>query len=472
MPYGHIKQYMELIDEAEQKRIHISAQQERQIAKLYAEVAHDLGREVAKHKKNSLGHRWIVDYGKVLKRDSKGLYRQIQRTVESNMLATAKAVAGANSKFWGGIVPEVSERFTDVFSTIPQRAVAELMNGGIYKDFTGLSERLWNYQGQFKQDIGYIINQGILAHRSAYDLAKDLEMYLDPKYKCPYEWSWLYPRSNKVVDYSAQRLARTSITHAYQMAMRRSTQDNPFVEKYQWLASNAATGTCDLCRERNGKYFDKSSLPLDHPNGRCVVIPVIEKSYDEIAEEIRNWSKGGRNAALDKWLGTSGLSAGGVKGIPDHKPVKKLEMIDFSDKRTVQSVIEKYESRIVNSSVENAVVVKRSGEVVQCYGDLNGVYPDADLGEALKGAVVTHNHPIGSVNEYSFSNADINLFNDSELEVLRGIDEKYIYQLSRDPDDLDDYKNLLDLTEEDGRHEQVIGIAQKLKVGYRRWKRE
>ena len=302
MPYGHIKQYLDLIDEAEQKRIRITAQQERQIAKLYAEVAHDLGREATKHKKNSLGHRWLVDYGKALKRDSKSLYRQIQHTVESNMLATAKAVSGANSKFWGSIVPEVSDRFTDVFSTIPQRAVAELMNGGIYKDFTGLSERLWNYQGQFKQDIGYIINQGILAHRSAYDLAKDLEMYLDPKYKCPYEWSRLYPRSNKVVDYSAQRLARTSITHAYQMAMRRSTQDNPFVEKYQWLASNAATGTCELCRERNGKYFEKSSLPLDHPNGRCVVIPVIEKSYDEIAEEIRDWANGSKNPVLDKWL--------------------------------------------------------------------------------------------------------------------------------------------------------------------------
>ena len=472
MPYGHIKQYMDLIDEAEQKRIRIIAQQERQIAKLYAEVAHDLGREAAKHKNNSLGHRWLVDYGKALKRDSKGIYRKIQRTVESNMLATAKAVTGANSKFWGGIVPEVSERFADVFSTIPQRAVAELMNGGIYKDFTGLSERLWNYQGQFKQDIGYIINQGILAHRSAYDLAKDLEMYLDPKYKCPYEWSRLYPRSNKVVDYSAQRLARTSITHAYQMAMRRSTQDNPFVEKYQWLASNAATGTCDLCRERNGKYFEKSSLPLDHPNGRCVVIPVIEKSYDEIAEEIRDWSKGGRNSALDKWLGTSGLGAGEGKGIQDHKPMKKLEKIDFADKKAVQSTLSKYESKIVDSQIENAIVISRSGEVMQCYGALNGVYPDADLGADLMGAAVTHNHPVGSTNEYSFSAADIELFNKYELESLRGVDEKYIYQLSRESSDLDEHISIFDLTEEDGRHEQVIEIAKNLGIGYRRWKRE
>ena len=52
-----------------------------------------------------------------------------------------------------------------------------------------------------------------------------------------------------------------------------------------------------------------------------------------------------------------------------------------------------------------------------------------ELGEKLIGAIVTHNHPKGSDNEYSFSDADLRLFLEYKLGRLRGIDEKFIYEL-------------------------------------------
>lgn len=301
MPHGHIRQYIELVEEAQRKRIQITRQQQQNIARLYRDIAKDAGKEIAKKNDKTLTYRWLKDYAKSLKRQSTHLYSELQGIVGNGMLMAAQSVIDAECSFWGNIVPELSGRFRDTMSTIPQTCVDELMNGGIYRDFTGLSERLWNYKGKYDRDIGYIINRGIIEQKSAYDLAKDLEMYLDPRAEKPWEWRKVYPGCSQVVDYNAQRLSRTSITHAYQMSFQRSTEGNPFIEKYQWHSSNAGK-TCELCRLRNTKSFDKDKLPLDHPNGMCYITAVINKTLDEIAEELNEWANGKENPALDDWL--------------------------------------------------------------------------------------------------------------------------------------------------------------------------
>lgn len=139
----------------------------------------------------------------------------------------------------------------------------------------------------------------------------------------------------------------------------------------------------------------------------------------------------------------------------------------------VKSTLERLESEIVKSDIENAIVVTKSGLIFQCYGNKNGVYPNVDLEAELMNASVTHNHPSGSLNEYSFSQDDIDLFIKYNLRLLRGIDEKYIYELSRDGTDLDSHATLEELINSDGdlaRHEEVIEIARGLGIGYRRWK--
>lgn len=304
MPYGHIRQYKELVEEAQRKRIQITRQQQQNIAKLYRDIAKDTGKELAKKNEKTLTHRWLKDYAKSLKEQSNYIYSELQKIVNNGLMVTARSVVDVEGRFWGNIVPEISERFRDTMSSIPQTCVDELMNGGIYKDFTGLSERLWNYKGKYDRDIGYIINRGIIEQKSAYELAKDLEMYLDPRAKKPWEWRKVYPGCNQKVDYNAQRLSRTSITHAYQMSFQRSTEDNPFIEKYQWHSSNGGR-TCELCQLRDGKLFDKDKVPLDHPNGMCFITAVITKSMDEIANELGDWANGMDNPAIDNWLNKS-----------------------------------------------------------------------------------------------------------------------------------------------------------------------
>lgn len=321
MPYGHIRQYKELVAEAQKKRIQITRQQQQQIAKLYRDIAYDMGKDISRKSEKTLTYRWLKDYAKSLKGQSRQIYNDLQGIVSLGILETAAAVSDAEQEFWGGVVPGLSERFRDTFSTIPQTCVDELMSGGIYKDFAGLSERLWNYKQKFDRDIGYIIDRGIIEQKSAYNLAKDLEMYVDPRAAKPWEWRKVYPNCNRVVDYNAQRLARTSVTHAYQMSFQRSTVDNPFVEAYQWHSSNAGR-TCELCRQRNGQLFEKNSVPLDHPNGMCIITAVIPKSIDEIADELSNWAAGGSNPALDRWLG-NGLETKKENVILDKKDTKE-----------------------------------------------------------------------------------------------------------------------------------------------------
>lgn len=356
MPYGHVKQYRDLVREAQKKRIRITKEQQKEIRRIYADLADDLSSRLSRHSDKTLTYRWIKDYAKELRRESRGVYRTIQGITEKNMLAVTSAVTGAESAFWGGIAPELSERFTDVFSRVPNSVVNELLSGGVYRDFTGLSERIWNYQGKFNRDIQYVINQGIIAKKPAYDLAKDLEIYLNPKAAKPFDWSRVYPGVHKTVDYNAQRLARTGVTHAYQMSFQRSTRDNPFVEKYKWLSSNSGR-SCELCRQRNGRLFEKDALPLDHPNGMCTVVAVIPKSYEQIADELADWANGKDNPGIDRWLGSDENQIKSEKSIAKSENSDKMELREHTKK--IKSVLsDKEYTEFIDTVAGNQYVSK------------------------------------------------------------------------------------------------------------------
>lgn len=300
---GRLGNYLELVANAQKKRLQITRDQKKQIADLFCQSAKDFEREAGKKNEKSLTYRWLKDYAKSLRREGKKLFQEIGDITSANIQGASEAVAEAEQRFYTKLCPLLSERFSDVFSTAPKEMVEELMSGGIYKDFAGLSERIWDYQRKYDWDIQTIINRGIVQQKPAYDLAKDLELYLRPDAKKPWNWGVVYPGVNRQVDYSAQRLARTAVTHAYQLSLQRATRDNPFVEGYRWHSSNSGR-VCPLCRERDGQVFEKDSLPLDHPNGMCVVTAEIPKSYEEIGRELGDWAAGkSDNPELDNWLG-------------------------------------------------------------------------------------------------------------------------------------------------------------------------
>ncbi len=154
--------------------------------------------------------------------------------------------------------------------------------------------------------------------------------------------------------------------------------------------------------------------------------------------------------------------------------VTYIGALDNPTEDMVRSSLEAYEKQIASSLVEIAVIITKDGLIWQCSGDKNAVALSPEMGIALDGAYVTHNHPAGSLNEYSFSESDIDFFMSNDLRILRGIDERYIYELSRDLPESNSYLTLDELMDSDGslaRHEQVLDYAEKLGIGYRRWER-
>lgn len=161
----------------------------------------------------------------------------------------------------------------------------------------------------------------------------------------------------------------------------------------------------------------------------------------------------------------------GGNGIPEHEePTLLRSNVDYSNKRAVKKELQNFEKSAITESIETACVVTKDGEVYKCFGVKDRVFPDFDLKEKLMGASVSHNHPIEET-VYSFSKDDMSLYLEYDLAVLRGCDEKYTYEFSKDASDIDDMPDDW-MSEENYQHCMMITQAKNYGIGYRRWKNE
>ena len=166
-----------------------------------------------------------------------------------------------------------------------------------------------------------------------YEVAKDLEAYVNPSARKTYRWARDYPGSTKVIDYNASRLARTMMSHAYQEAFERSTEKDPWVDAYKWNTS-ANHRVCPLCigRAENDEYglgegvYPKGEVPLDHPNGQCFLTIVQTKSTNDIVNDIANWYNGTGDPKMNSKIDEFAQSLG----------------YKLTDKVTPQSLVSKY----------------------------------------------------------------------------------------------------------------------------------
>ena len=148
-----------------------------------------------------------------------------------------------------------------------------------------------------------------------------------------------------------------------------------------------------------------------------------------------------------------------------------IKTIDYSNKKTIMEEIKKFETEAVNKKIEMACVITSKGEVYNCFGVKDRVFPDYDLGvENLVNSTISHNHPIEET-AYSFSKEDFDLFIDCKLEKLRGCDKLYTYELSLNANEIDKEPEEW-ATEENYQHCWIIDLAKKYGVGYRRWKND
>lgn len=154
-------------------------------------------------------------------------------------------------------------------------------------------------------------------------------------------------------------------------------------------------------------------------------------------------------------------------GIEAHEPPCYLGRIDIRDVAALSRAIESFEDRNRKAEIENALVILADGSMYECYGTAQNVYPDTDLGDRIRGAVISHNHPVEHT-EYSFSKRDCRLFEEFALETLRGTDAKYTYELTRLNNEVEVLKDIFEIGDEDARDEIVKDWALEKGYGYRR----
>ena len=222
------------------------------------------------------------------------------------------------------------------------------------------------------------------------------------------------------------------------------------------------------CKQQIKKYKRLEAGSCDEDN-----IRKYDKKLKQWQEKLKEVKNNGY-APKDKPKAFKGLSAKiSGKGIPEHDEPVLLKKIDINDNEAIARELKNFEDYAINEDIETACVITKDGDVYKCFGINDAVFPDFDLGERLKGAIVSHNHPIEET-EYSFSNLDLQLFMDYNLKVLRGCDKKYIYEFTRNPNDIDHMPkiSISEIDEEIYQHLKIIRKATENKIGYRRWKND
>lgn len=286
------------LDTAEFVRERLTIQQQRDIRNLYKRAAQSVAKEAEKAPRvpsDHLRRGYLRSLEKQLLSQVSGIGKDIESTILNNMFSVSSAVISDNMEF----LRSVGMPIQGAFSHVADDVVTSVLSGRLYKGNWSLSKAIWNGTRKIQKDIQKVVAEGIALNKSAYDIAKDLEKYVDPSVRKDWNWSKVYPGTNRVVDYNAQRLARTMVSHAYQQSFVRTTQRNPFVTKYQWISSGART--CPICADRDGNYYEKNDLPLDHPNGMCTFVAVIEDSMLDIADRIADWVSGEPDPELDDY---------------------------------------------------------------------------------------------------------------------------------------------------------------------------
>lgn len=275
------------IRSAEQMRNTITKAQQRQIKKVYEEIADEIAKMAKKYDgKTNISsvvrkHQLNI-IAKEIEKMVDGSGKDISKIIKSSMKSISEEMANCSVEW----LKEVGWEVTNGFTNITKSVVEDITTGRVYKNGWNLSNRIWGIDDKIKQDAYSIVAKGIVEQKSTYEIAKDLEKYVRPSARKTWEWSKVYPGTNKVIDYNAQRLARTLSQHAYQQTFVRTTMNNPWVEKYQWVSNGSRV--CPLCMDRDGQVYEKWDLPEDHPNGMCTWVPIC-KSDDEIISDIANW---------------------------------------------------------------------------------------------------------------------------------------------------------------------------------------
>lgn len=307
--------------DAEKARDAITVSQKKEISRLYDDWSDDLAERAKKYNKNIsqnlqvLYRRQAEGLKEALREQSQEVSNEIYNGIKDSIYLVSDAVVKSNVS-WLQSLGFYGAGLDAAYASVPDDIVRMLITGQIYKGGWNLSSRIWGDNEKTLKACYEIVAKGVAENIPIYDIAKELEQYVKPGARKPWnpvlkmkntktgkiEYARIYKGS---VDYNAQRLARTLIQHGYQQSFVAVTKDNPLITRYQWLANGSRP--CPICQGRDGQQYDKDKLPMDHPNGMCTMVPVV---VDDIIDRLADWfnSPDGTYPELDKFAKNFGYN--------------------------------------------------------------------------------------------------------------------------------------------------------------------
>lgn len=141
----------------------------------------------------------------------------------------------------------------------PAAKVHAIINGSFHNGT--FSDRIWQYQDLMREDLGKLLQQGLIQGKGARAIAKDLSKY----------WFGNDPRTGGGATYCMERLMRTELARVQTEAQKQSFIRNGFT-MYTFHVNG---GCCDICAALDGKHFKvEDMMPGDnapplHPHCRC-----------------------------------------------------------------------------------------------------------------------------------------------------------------------------------------------------------
>lgn len=280
------------LKDSEIARNTITKQQQRQIKKLYGDVAKDIAKEARslKNKTNVssiMRAQYLQTLEKQVAAEVSKVSAELQRITKNGMTQVSQAVTDESLEW----LSKLGFQAKGLLSNVPANVVRNIATGQVYTSGWSLSKRIWGIEQKTLQDIHTVIAKGVAKNASVYEIAKDLEKYVDPSAVKKWDWNKVYPGTNRKIDYNAQRLARTLTQHAFQQATKECNNPNPFVDGYIWHSAMIHGRTCSTCMDRDGQFFTKEEVPMDHPQGLCTILPHVERDLSFIANQIADWTE-------------------------------------------------------------------------------------------------------------------------------------------------------------------------------------
>lgn len=319
--------------------------------------------------------------------------KNISAQIEKDIVSDMKKVAEVTCSDVAGMMKRIGVNVGAAYAHVPELAVKNIVSGNLYGQRWNFSKAVWGDYRKASGDLAQIVAKGLAQNRPIYDIAKDLEKYVNPNVRKDFDWGKRYPGSKKTVDYNALRLAQTMSTHAHQQAVIIANRDNPLFDGVVWHA-HGNSRTCSLCEQRNGQIFPFDKCPMDHPMGECTLSPHMKTDSRTAAEHIGDWIGGkSDDPELDKFAETLGYTDKSQMAV---KPVKSAASPGVSANNAAEKL-----AQMQKASDELGKAVKDLGKSVNGFEKAVGNLQNAAKGltSANSGGIINIGRSAGNATQ-------------------------------------------------------------------------